>query len=173
MKGQRARRSAAFMRALYYLLVPLILIAASVLGFFLWQTWGRYARLGEETIVESTLLLVREKVDLIEQIIISADNAVFALVDLDDPSALEREWPQVGPTIAPSVSAVLILDDSGRVIAHATTESESESPQTLRTFLDRIVPRMALERLTLRHLTPPHVTQSAHSYRSSHVARDH
>src|SRR5690606_30970212 len=77
MKATRARRSASRTRVLYRLLVPLILTASIILGFFLWQTWGRYARLGEETIVESTLLLVREKVDLIEQIIIGADNAVF------------------------------------------------------------------------------------------------
>ncbi|MBC7172607.1 MAG: hypothetical protein H5U40_09285, partial [Polyangiaceae bacterium] len=132
-------------RTLYYVLLPVIVAAASVLGYFLWETWSRHARLGEETIVESTLLLVREKVESIEQVVITAD-AVFALVHLDDPEKIEAEWPELGPFVAPSVRALLVLDDSGQVIAHATNEEGAEARRFLRVFLDRIVPQMELER---------------------------
>src|SRR5690606_6438371 len=84
---------------------------------------------------------------------------------------LERDWPELGPSVAPSVRAALVLDDSGRVIAHATHASEADSRRFLRTFLDRIVPRMELERLPLNQLTHLHVKLSGHSYLISYLAR--
>ncbi|NOY94650.1 MAG: hypothetical protein GXP55_26020, partial [Deltaproteobacteria bacterium] len=69
----------------YFALVPAIAVAAGILGYYSWLTATQFAQLGDEAIAASTLLLVREKVDIIEQYVIAADNAVLASVDLDKP----------------------------------------------------------------------------------------
>ncbi len=167
---RRSARPLPGSRALQIVLLPAFVVAACILGYFLWETWSRHARLGEETIVESTLLLVREKVDSVEQGIISADNAVFALVDLAEPGRIEAEWPALGAIVAPSVRAVLVLDDSGQVLAHATSDDRTATRQFRRVFLDRIVPRMELERQPLDRLKHLHANFAAKNYLISYKA---
>ncbi len=167
---KRVRRAAWGTRTLTYVLLPVIVAAASVLGYFLWQTWSRHARLGEETIVESTLLLVREKVDSVEQAIIAADNAVFARIDLSEPARIEAEWRTLGPVIAPSVESVIVLDDSGQVLAHATSADAEAARQFERVFLDRIVPSMELERQTPGRLKHLHADFAQRNYLISYKA---
>jgi two-component system phosphate regulon sensor histidine kinase PhoR len=160
-------------RALYYLLLPAIVVAASILGYFLWRSTTRYARLGEQTIVESTLLLVREKVDTIEQFVISADNAVFGLVDLEEPEAIEHTWPPVSATVSPSVSALLVLDDSGQVLAHVSRGDAASKRQFLRVLLDRIVPSMELEQQPLERLKHLHGDFAGRNYLISYKVVRH
>ena len=54
-------------RIIYFLLLPAIALSAGILGYYTWFTASRFTRLGEQTIAENTLLLVREKVETIEQ----------------------------------------------------------------------------------------------------------
>lgn len=170
---KRLPRPASGTRTMTYVLVPVILAAAGVLGYFLWQTWSRHARLGEETIVESTLLLVREKVESVEQVIIAADNATFALVNPSDPERIEGQWRSLGPMIAPSVESVIVLDDSGQVLAHATRASAEAARQFERVFLDRVVPTMALERQHVGRLKHLHANFGAQNYLISYKAMRH
>ena len=83
-------------RVIFFVLVPAILAAAIFLGYTTWLTASRYTRLGEQTIAENTLLLVREKVDTIERYVIRQDNAAFGLVNIgelmEDPESLDQRW---------------------------------------------------------------------------------
>jgi two-component system phosphate regulon sensor histidine kinase PhoR len=160
-------------RALRYVLFPAIAVAASILGYFLWRTTTRYARLGEQTIVESTLLLVREKVEFVEQFVIAADNAVFGLVDLEHPEAIETTWPAVSSSISPSVSALLVLDDSGQVLAHVSRGDQASKRQFLRVLLDRIVPRMELEQQPVDRLKHLHGDFAGRNYLISYKVVRH
>jgi len=92
-----------------------MLIAAGVLGFYSIEAAQRFAETTEESIFESTLLLVDEKIDRIEQMVITADEAVFHLVDLGDPHRFEREWPDLAGRISPSVRAPVVPDDTATV----------------------------------------------------------
>src|SRR5688500_18635762 len=105
-------------RVVYLVLLPAIAVAAAVLAYFSWLTATQFARLGEQTIAESTLLIVTDKVDRIERQIIEADNAVFEMFDPDDPIALQQEWPRVARQLSPSVRAVLLLDDTGILLSY-------------------------------------------------------
>ena len=169
----KSRRERWRTRALYYVLLPAIAVAASILGYFLWRTTTRYVRLGEQTIVESTLLLVREKVETIEQFVIVADNAVFGLVELDDPTAIESTWPPLATSISPSVSAVLVLDDSGQVLAHVSKGDAASKRQFLRVLLDRIVPSMELEQQPVGRLKHLHGDFAGRNYLISYKAVRH
>src|SRR5688500_2284920 len=100
-------------RLVYLGLLPALAVAAGILGYFTWQTAAQFARLGEESIVQSTVLLVQEKVDRVEQMIIDADNSVFHLVNLDDTPAIERDWLPLAERISPIVRAVVMIVDGG------------------------------------------------------------
>ena len=91
---------------IYFLLLPAIALSAGILGYYTWFTASRFTRLGEQTIAENTLLLVREKVETIEQYIIDQDNAAFALVSLDAPDSLTVKWLPVAEQLTPSIHAL-------------------------------------------------------------------
>jgi two-component system phosphate regulon sensor histidine kinase PhoR len=157
----------------YLLLMPAIAVAAGVLGYYSWQTATQYGRLGEETIAESTLLIVNEKVDQIEQQIIAADNAAFALIDLREPDKLKARWLAVAENLTPSIHAVLVLDDAGNVITYAHRGPEPGPREFLKTFIDRMVPDLELERQRIGRLKHLHQTYGDTTYLLSYKAMTH
>jgi len=157
-------------RLLYLVLLPAIAIAAGVLGYYSWRAATSYTRLGEETIAESTLLLVSEKVDQVEQEIIEADNAIFAMVRIGTPTAIEEAFAELGPEQTPSVRAVLILDDTGNVLGYAFNGGGDEKRELLKVFQDSILPDLELERQRLWRLKHLHATYDDTAYLISYKA---
>ncbi len=150
-------------RAIYLFVLPTIAVAAGILGYYAYQSAAQFAALGEQSIVQSTLLLVDEKVDRVEQMIINADNAVFHLVDIEHPDSLEEDWLPLAERISPSVNAILVIDDSGNVIAYASRASERGRHDFRKVFVERILPDLELEQRRpgqLRHLHRTYADQS-------------
>jgi two-component system, OmpR family, phosphate regulon sensor histidine kinase PhoR len=160
-------------RLVYLVLLPALAAAAGVLGYYTWQTASQLARLGEDAIVQSTLLLVRERVDRIERMIIGADNAVFDLVDLDSPSTIEVQWPSLAPSISPSVRSVVILDDSGAVVVDGSRGDASEQRKFLKVLFERVMPDLELERQPVGRLKHLHRSYAGKSYLLSYKALSH
>ena len=73
-----------------------------VLGYYTWRTTRQFAQLNQQTIAQSTLLAVRQKVDLIESQLIESDNVVFSLLDPSDPVAIEDVWARQAADRTPS-----------------------------------------------------------------------
>ena len=151
-------------RAVYFVILPSITVAASVLGYYSWKTASQFAQLGEETIAQSTLLIVNEKVDQIEQQIIAADNAVFNLIDHSALDSFEDPWIEVADEVSPSVLAVLVLDDSGNALTYAHRGDGSAKRRFRKTFFDRIVADLELERQRTGRLRHLHQTYGRRSY---------
>ena len=160
-------------RIVVLVLLPTITLAAIILGYYTWQTAKQYERLGEETIAESTLLLVHEKVDHIERQIINADNAVFATVNIDAPETLRRTWLANAPEISPSVRAVLVLDDAGTTVGSAYRGTRTEEREFEKVFFERILPDLELERQRTGRLKHLHRTYADRSYLISYKAVAH
>lgn len=157
-------------RAIYWFVMPTIATAAGILGYYAYQSASQFAALGEQSIVQSTVLLVDEKVDRIEQQIINADNSVFHLVDLEHLDALEERWTPLAVRISPSVSALLVLDDGGNVVAYASRGSARARRDFLKVFLERIMPDLELERRRVGQLRHLHRTYADRSYLISYTA---
>jgi len=157
-------------RLVYLILLPAIAVAAGVLGYFAWLTATQFARLGEQTIAESTLLIVRDRVDRIETEIITADNLVFRMIDLGNPEAFEDRWDATSADTAPSVRSVLLLDDTGNVLAHGMRGNHEAKREFLKVFLERIMPDLELERQRTGRLKHLHQTYAGRSYLISYKA---
>lgn len=139
----------------YLVLLPVIVSAAATVGYFSWRNASRLAQLNQQTIGQSTLVAVRQKVDVLETEIIEADNRVFALVDPSDPKTIEETWPGQAREISPSVRAVAVLDDELRRIALVVRGSDEDKWKFWRVLKQRLVPKLDLGALSvgkLKHL---------------------
>lgn len=141
---------------LYSLALPFVAVAVAILGYFTWNTAAQYARLGERTILQSTTLLVLEKVDQVEQSIIRADHAVFDLFDPNDPLAFEERVAALfGTGRGKSVDAVFLFSDEPTLLAHISVEEADHQNALLELLNRRVLPELELTSLRnneLHHL---------------------
>ncbi|MEM6961505.1 MAG: HAMP domain-containing sensor histidine kinase [Myxococcota bacterium] len=160
-------------RIVYFVLLPAITIAACILGYFTWRTTSAATRLGERTIAEATLLLVREKVDIIEQYVIQADREAFQMVHLASPDAVDLRFRELGDEVIPSVHALALLDDSGNPVVFSTRGATSEARAFRKVFFERIMPDLELERERVGRLRHHHVAHGRRDYLISYRVRRH
>ena len=136
-------------------LVPAIVLGAAVLAYFSWQSATRFAQLGEETIVQSTLLLIREKVQQLEERIIRADHAALRIADPGAPALMPERWREARPDLPESVRAVALFDADDALLGFVARASRAER-RALRRLLTRQVVRDLREQAgplgVLKHL---------------------
>lgn len=150
-------------RLLYGVLVPAVLVAAGVIGYFAWRTTQAMERLGEESIVESTLLLAREKIDRLESVIIAADNAVLHLYENGTEETLGERWLPIATRVTPSIRAVAIVDENGSIAASWVRADESQARDFRKLLIERMLPDLELDRLRdgrLRHFVHDYAGQT-------------
>jgi two-component system phosphate regulon sensor histidine kinase PhoR len=139
----------------YLVVLPALVIAACVLGYFSVLTASQFARLGVQSIAESSLYLLEDRVAKIEQEIIAGDNQAIRLVDTDGFASLEQQWKPAAEELTPSVRALVVLDDRLHVMAFTARVARREERALSRLLLDRIVPDLDLPALApgrLKHL---------------------
>ena len=158
---------------LYLVLLPLIIAAAGVLGFYTWETASRYDKLGASSIAHTTLLLVQEKVDRIEQQIIARDNAVFHLIDVGDAERLRTQWLPLAERLSPSVRAVLIVSTELEAIDYVSRAAQRDQPAFLRLFRKHIAPELDIATLTPEQLRHLHTSINGVSYLISYMTTIH
>jgi two-component system phosphate regulon sensor histidine kinase PhoR len=167
-------------RVILFVMVPAILAAAVFLGYTTWLTASRYTQLGEQTIAENTLLLVREKVDTIERYVIRQDNAAFGLVNLEellgpggDPELLDERWLPVASELTPSMEAIVVIDATGEVVAAAARDGARAEREFVKVLTERLLPEMDLTRLRRGRLKHLHHTVAGRSDLLSYIRRSH
>ena len=142
------------LRLVYALLVPALVVAACVLGYYAYQTARQVERLGEQSIAESGMLLLQDKIDRIEQAIIAADNQAFAAIDLDDKDPL-ADWKVRAEELSPSVRALIVLDEDRRFVAYAARASNDEQRSFRKFVVNHVLRDLELDGLDadkLKHL---------------------
>lgn len=142
-------------RLAYWILVPAILIATGILGYYTIRSSREHIALGEQTIAQSLLSVAQQRVEQIERYILVGDNAVFRLVDPYDPSTIDTVWLPAASSETPSVAAVLIVDELGNVIQWASREDRKDRRAFLRLFRQDLVQSLELgssEPNVLRHV---------------------
>ena len=154
----------ARLKLVYRLLLPAIAVATCVLGYYTYLTAMQFERLGEKSIAESGLWLVQDRVNRLEQTIITADNAVFAAVNLEVPETALSDWKARAEEIAPSVRALTVLDVQRRVVDAQARATDRDRQQFMKLFLRTIVPDLKLESLPYNVLYHLHKSYEGRSY---------
>jgi two-component system phosphate regulon sensor histidine kinase PhoR len=151
-------------RLVYRLLLPAIAVATCVLGYYTFLTAAQFQRLGEKSLAESSLWLVQDRVDRLEETIIAADNQVFGTISLETPEIALADWKLHAEEISPSVRAAVVLDVQRRVVDASARATERDTQQFMRLFLRQIVPDMKLESLPYNVLNHLHKSYEGKSY---------
>ncbi len=142
-------------RGVYGVLLAAIVLSGAVLGYLSWQNASRLERLGEQTIAQSVLEQVRQRVESIELHIIRADNRVFELLDLEDPGALPDTWAPLARDLSPSVRAAVVLDSRLSRLGISVRGGPDETRAFWNLFQKEMLPEMDAESLEtgrLKHL---------------------
>jgi len=119
--GQFLKRHAVFV------LFPAVVVAIVFLGRIVIQSATRFGGWGEQSIVESSFVLAREKVTRVEEAITTTDHLFFRTVDpraID--SACER-WQQAVHANR-LVEAAAIVDESGEVVQFFHRDADPVRP---------------------------------------------
>ncbi len=150
--------------ALYVALPPILAVAALILGRYTWLTATQYAQLGEETIIESTLILANETVARIERSIITADNAVLGLVDYEAPDTIEARWRPRAVELSPSVRAVAVLDEDAEVLGFSIRGDDRDKWNFLYLLREKLRTDLSLDTLDPNRLKHLHRSYGGQSY---------
>ncbi len=126
------------------MLLAAIVAASGFLAWWMWRTTTALERIGERSVFESTVLLVREKLDRVEAMIIAADNAVIHLVDPDDLDVLAARWPALADRVAPTARAVLVLDEEERPLRAVSRTTPDDAERFRALFEERLRPELHL-----------------------------
>jgi two-component system phosphate regulon sensor histidine kinase PhoR len=132
-------------RLAYWILVPAILVATAILGYYTFRSSRAHIQLGEQTIAQSLLSVAQQRVEQIERYILVADSAVFRLVNSNDSSTLDTAWLPEASSQTPSVQAVLLLDQTGNVVQWASREDRKDRREFLRIFRQELIDALELD----------------------------
>lgn len=157
-------------RLAYWIVVPAILIAAGILGYFTFRLAREHTQLGQQTIAQSLLSVAQQRVEQIERYITVADNTVFRLVDPNNSSTIDTVWLPEAQAQTPSVRAVLLIDQEGNVVHWASTEETRVRRAFLRTFRQDLVNSLELASPEPNHLRHVHQQVGDKSYLLSYKA---
>lgn len=154
----------------YWLLVPAVLIAAAILGYYTFRSTLEHTELGEETIAQSLLSVAQQGVEEVERYIRAADNTVFRLVNPNDSSTIDTVWLPEAQSQTPSVQSVLLIDGEGNLLQWASTADKRKRRAFLRVFRQQLVKSLDLEPAEPRLLRHLHQDVDGQSYLLSYKA---
>lgn len=131
-----------------YVIVPLVLAAAVVLGTYGFRYAAQLAQASEQSLVASNNLLGAQTLERIDNAIIDSDRSLFELVDLEHPADFAQRWSYI-VRVSPAIEAAFLLDDDLTLLPHGYVSkkrgAEAEAFKSL--FMRRILPDLPLSGL--------------------------
>jgi two-component system phosphate regulon sensor histidine kinase PhoR len=124
-----------------FVLFPAVVVAIVFVGRIVITSATRFGGWGEQSIVESSFVLAREKVTRVEEAITSTDHAFFRIVDPRAVDAACERWQQASAHASRLVEAAAIADEDEEVVAffHRTSDP-ARAAQLYALIANEIVP---------------------------------
>ena len=92
------------------LILPAFVIAVLVLDGVTFRNSFQLEKLREQSVIEATLLLAKEKADRLEKRIIDQDNVIASTIDVENRSNFGTDWVDSARVQTPTGRAVFLLD---------------------------------------------------------------
>jgi two-component system phosphate regulon sensor histidine kinase PhoR len=158
---------------LSYVLLPAILVAVGVLGYFTFRTTFQLEKLRQQAVIEATLALATEKADRLDKRLITEDNVVIAVADPAEPERIGERWLPTAQRETPTVRAILVLDEAYTVVAFASraTSAWGDDDAFRRLLVHRMLPDMELAAQPVDQLRHLHREYGGQSYLVSYWQR--
>jgi two-component system, OmpR family, phosphate regulon sensor histidine kinase PhoR len=148
-----------------YVVIPVIVVAVAVLGYFTIKTTMRLDQLRKQAVLEATLGLALEKATRLDRILVDQDNTIMAIAEPEVFEHMGERWLPTARRETPTVRAVTLLDSSFQVltwVSRAASNWEEEDAFRM-LLLQRIRFDLELDKLgpdQLRHLHRSYGDQS-------------
>ena len=117
-----------------FILFPAVVVAIVFLARFNLGAALSFGEWGEKSILESTLVLAREKVDRVENAISSIDHSFFQIVDPTHMELACERW-RAGIKISKLVKAAAIIDDYGDIVQFFHRQNDPSESSKLYEFI--------------------------------------
>ncbi len=130
-------------RTTSFILLPAVLVAVGVLGYFTFRTTFQIENLRQQSVLEATLGLANEKADRLDKQIIEQDNVVMTIADPARLPELNLRWLPTAQRETPTVRAILVLDEQKDVLAFASRAGGAWADEEA--FRRLLVQRMLLD----------------------------
>jgi two-component system phosphate regulon sensor histidine kinase PhoR len=92
------------------LILPAFVIAVLVLDGVTFRNSFQLEKLREQSVIEATLLLAKEKADRLEKRIIDQDNVIASTIDVENRANFGTDWLDSARVQTPTGRAVFLLD---------------------------------------------------------------
>ena len=92
------------------LILPAFVIAVLVLDGVTFRNSFQLEKLREQSVIEATLLLAKEKADRLEKRIIDQDNVIASTIDVENRTNFGVDWLESARVQTPTGRAVFLLD---------------------------------------------------------------
>ena len=123
-----------------FILFPAVVVAIVFLARMSFTTAERFGEWGEQSIVESTWILAKEKVERVEELVSNTDHSFFNVVDPANVDLACERWYNL-IRVSRLIEAAAILHDGEEIAAFFyRDESPERGGKLYRLFEDEIVP---------------------------------
>jgi two-component system phosphate regulon sensor histidine kinase PhoR len=123
-----------------FILFPAVILAIVFLAQISFTTAERFGEWGERSIVESTWILAKEKVERVEEIISTTDHAFFNIVDPDNVDLDCERW-QSGVRVSRLIEAAAIVHEDTEIAAfYYRDEDPARGQELYRLFQREVMP---------------------------------
>jgi two-component system, OmpR family, phosphate regulon sensor histidine kinase PhoR len=157
-----------------FVLVPALIVAVAVLGYFTLRTTLRLDQLRKQAVLEATLGLATEKATRLDRLLIDQDNTVMAIAEPQNFQTISERWLPTARRETPTVRAIALLDESHQVLTWVSRASplwEEEDAFRL-LLLERMQPEMDWSHLPYDELRHLHKSYGGQSYLVSYWKRE-
>ncbi len=98
-----------------WVLIPLVIVAATALAYYSYRYAHEMAQRGEQSIADTTRDLGAEKIQRVEARIMDSDDALFDMVKIEELQDLRKRWEAVRQ-FTPTVESLVILDSTYAIV---------------------------------------------------------
>ncbi len=157
---------------LYLVFVPLVLVAAGFLGWSSFSTTFNFEMWGVRSIIDSTYVVTKAKVDTVERKIIDGDNALLAIVDLENLPRLKEKWGDF-TRVSHAVDTIIVLDQESSMHFYVSDLEGEKLGTVLHDFREHIRPELVLDHGRTTKLRHIHGRFGGRAYMVSYQSRMH
>ncbi len=133
-----------------FFLFPAVVVAILFLARINFSTAMRFGEWGEKSIVESTLILAKEKVERVERTISTMDHGFFQMLDPAQIDMACERW-NTGIKHSRLVEAAVILDEEGEIIEYFSRDSDARAARLYELVTEEVIPLMDMYESLYQH----------------------
>lgn len=156
------------------LFLPAFVIAVLVLDGVTFRNSFQLEKLREQSVIEATFLLAKEKADRLEKRIIDQDNVIASTIDADQRSSFGRDWLESARVQTPTARAVLLLDfvAPNQILAMASRFPGLEDERFRAILVNVFLPEMRRQERASNELRHLHRSADNSNYLVSYWQRE-